>query len=94
MAQTLGDPTIAQDQDLITTHLEPHSYRAGLDEWRLKERGVPIWAIVGALTPAGDNAAQVAADYAVSPPAVEAARAYYRQHRALIDARLAANRAA
>lgn len=54
---------------------------------------MPVWAIIGALTPAGDNAAQVAQDYGVSCLAVEAARPYYRQTRPLIDARLDANRA-
>ena len=83
----------ARPKTIIADHLEPHPYRSGDDEWRLKERGVPVWAIIGALTPSADNAVQVAADYGVSIAAVAAARRYYRLHRHLIDARLAANRA-
>lgn len=78
----------------IIAHLEPHPYRAGVEEWRLKERGVPVWAIIGALGPTADNVELVACDFGVSLESVEAARAYHRRHRELIDARLAANRAA
>ena len=39
----------------------------------------------------GQAIEQVARDYAVSREAVEAAIAYYRQHKPLIDARLLAN---
>lgn len=53
-----------------------------------------MWAIIGTLLPDGSNADQVASDYGISYEAIEAAQAYYRQHQPLIDARLAANRAA
>ena len=72
----------------------PHPARPGAAEWRRKERGVPVWAIIGTLLPDGSNADQVASDYGISYEAIEAAQAYYRQHQPLIDARLAANRAA
>lgn len=36
-------------EELIARHVEPHPGRPGLSEWRLKERGVPVWAIIGAL---------------------------------------------
>jgi uncharacterized protein (DUF433 family) len=39
----------------------------------------------------GDDVAQVAADYALPSEAVEAAMAYYRRHKDLIDARIVAN---
>jgi uncharacterized protein (DUF433 family) len=83
-----------RDVALIAALVEPHPARPGAAEWRLKERGVPVWAIIGTLLPDGSNADQVASDYGISREAVEAARAYYRQNQALIDARLAANRAA
>jgi len=83
-----------RDAALIAAHVEPHPARSGAAEWRLKERGVPVWAIIGTLLPDGSNVDQVASDYGISREAVEAARAYYRQNQALIDARLAANRAA
>ncbi len=88
-------PDRSERQDeLIARHLEPHPARPGDDEWRLKERGVPVWAIIGSLTPTADNAEQIAHDYGVSHAAVAAALIYYDRHRSLIDARLAANRAA
>lgn len=83
-----------RDAALIATHVEPHPARPDASEWRLKERGVPVWAIIGTLLPDGSNIDQVAADYGISHDAIEAAQAYYRQHQPLIDARLAANRAA
>jgi uncharacterized protein (DUF433 family) len=78
---------------LIDRYLEADPADPDPAAWRLKERAVPVWAIVGALTEARDNAAQVAADYGVSDQAIAAALAYYRQHGCLIDARLAANAA-
>jgi uncharacterized protein (DUF433 family) len=81
------------DEALIAAYVEPHPARPGAAEWRLKERGVPVWAIIGTLLPDGSIADQVASDYGISYEAIEAAQAYYRQHQPLIDARLAANRA-
>ena len=47
MAQVLPDaPEVTA---LIEQHVEPHPARPGRAEWRLKERGVPIWALIGAL---------------------------------------------
>jgi hypothetical protein len=34
---------------LIQKHVEPHPARRGRSEWRLKERGVPVWALIGGL---------------------------------------------
>jgi uncharacterized protein (DUF433 family) len=56
----------------------------------LTESGVPIWAIVGHWRSAGEDAADVAQAYRLPAEAVEAALAYYRQHLAEIDGRLAA----
>lgn len=99
-------------EELIGRHIEPHPARPGRAEWRLKERGVPVWAIIGALvltdnpaenqTVLSDEAVvpllgerqaieQVAANYDISREAVEAAIAYYWQHKPLINARLLAN---
>lgn len=80
-------------ETLIARHLEPDPAQPGPAEWRLKERAVPVWAIIGALTETGDNAPQVAADYGVSREAVAAAVTYYHQNRCLVEARLAANAA-
>jgi uncharacterized protein (DUF433 family) len=82
-----------RETDVIERFLEADPADPDPAAWRLKERSVPVWAIVGALTEEVDNVAQVAADYGVSVQAVAAALTYYRQHANLIDARLAANAA-
>lgn len=86
--------TVDQDELLIAAHLEPDPNTADPAEWRLNERGVPVWALIGGLLPDGSNADQVAADYGISAVGMAAARAYYRRHRWLIDARLLANQTA
>jgi uncharacterized protein (DUF433 family) len=80
----------------IERHIEPHPdpVKQGYAWYRLKERGVPVYAIIGSMTPTFDNADDVANAFAVSREAVDAALAYYRQHKAAIGSRLAANRAA
>lgn len=70
---------------------EPDPMRPGFGEYRLKDRGVPIWAIIGSLTEDADNVDDVAEAYGLPREAVEAALAFYRRHHAAIDARLAQN---
>jgi uncharacterized protein (DUF433 family) len=85
-----------ETEALIERHIEPHPdpVKEGYAWYRLKERGVPIYAIIGSMAPILDNAADVADAFAVSREAVDAALAYYRRHKAAIDSRRAANRAA
>lgn len=70
---------------------EPDPMRPGFGEYRLKDRGVPIWAIIGSLTEDADNVDEVAEAYDLPREAVEAALTFYRRHHAAIDARLAQN---
>ncbi len=79
------------EKALVAKSIEPNPHRLGLDEARLKNYGVSVWALVGYLDAAGGDVDRVAADYELPRVAVEAALAYYRRHRELIDARLAAN---
>lgn len=72
---------------------EPDPHQSGFGEYRLKDRGVPIWAIIGSLTETADNIDEVAAAYAIPRDAVLAALAFYERHKAAIDARLAQNAA-
>ena len=77
-------------QELITRWIEPHPRKGGLAEALVRDSSVPGWAIIGQLDgEAGDVAA--AAAYDLPLEAVEAALAYYQQHRGAIDDRLAAN---
>ncbi|HLH21205.1 MAG TPA: DUF433 domain-containing protein [Chloroflexota bacterium] len=86
MARTAG-----RAATLIARYIEDNPHAAGLDEARLIVSGVPVWALVGHWRAIGEDIAQVAHDYDLPDEAVEAALAYYRQHAALIDARILAN---
>ncbi len=89
-----GDESDTRKADaLIAEYLKPDVYNAAAEEWRLKERGVPVWAIIGSLTAEHENADEVADAYRVARAAVYAARLYYFRHKEAIDARLVANRA-
>ena len=76
---------------LIARHIEPDPYHPGPGDVRLVDSGVAVWAIVGHLMTVRGDADRVAEDYELSPEAVAAALAYYREHKGAIDARLAAN---
>jgi len=56
-------------------------------------RCVSVWVIVAQFALEKDNVAEVSGAYELPREAVEAAVAYYQQHQAEIDARIAANRA-
>jgi uncharacterized protein (DUF433 family) len=79
-----GDP---QAQVLIEQWIRPHPHRPGPGEVVLAESHVPVYALIGFLPVAADLD-QVADAYEVPGEAVEAALAYYRQHREAIDARI------
>lgn len=87
------EPHVENADALIAAHIEPHPHYPGAGEVRLKveDGGVPVWAIIGALTPSGDNIDAVARDYAISREAVVAAWAYYGLHSDAIDYRLSEN---
>ena len=81
-----------RDEDLICREIEEDPHSPGPADARLKRSGVHVWAIIGYYQYAADqDVAVVARDYDLSRDEVEAALAYYRQHTATIDARLAAN---
>jgi uncharacterized protein (DUF433 family) len=82
---------LADKSDLILQYIAPNPYRPGVDEAMLVESGIPVWALVGAITLAHSTPEEVAADYEISLTAVHAALAYYERHTAAIDARIAAN---
>lgn len=78
-------------QGLITRWIEPHPWKQGVEEARLRDSKISVWALVGYLPMVEDDISIVARDYHIPVEAVEAAMLYYRQHQAAIDARLAAN---
>jgi len=81
---------IAEEQ-LISRMIQTDPQHPGAEDARVAGTGVPVWALVAYLEAAHGDVQRVAEDYALPIEAVLAARAYYRQHRALIDARIAAN---
>lgn len=79
------------DDELIARHIEPDRYHPGPADVRLLGSGVPVWAVVGQYHALDGDLAQIAQDFDLPEEAVEAALAYYRRYRLVIDARLAAN---
>ena len=82
---------IQERQDLVTKWIRPHPRRRGVEEARLVKPQISVWALVGHLRTVGWDVNRTAEAYRIPPEAVEAALAYYEQHRTEIDARLAAN---
>lgn len=82
------------DQELIAKYIEPDPLRPGTMHARLGDYGVSVWALVAYYQAAQGDIDLVAADYDLPREAVEAALAFYRQHKASIDARIAEHDAA
>ncbi len=81
-------------QSLVEHYIEDDRNCLVPAEARLRHFGVHVWAIVGYyLNAARQDISKVAADYDIPREAVDAALAYYEQHRTSIDARLAENAA-
>ncbi len=81
------------DDDLILRHISRFS-GVSPAEARLCEEGVPVWVIVAYDAAVQHDTCAVADTYHVSPDAVRAARAFYRRHQALLDAKIAVASAA
>jgi uncharacterized protein (DUF433 family) len=88
MAQTTKGPTA-----LIEEYIEPNPDRPGLGDARLRDYGVPIWALVGYAEATGRDAAATARAYRLPLEAVQAALAYRDRYPAEIAARIADNAA-
>ena len=77
-----------RNDELVAQYIEENPHRPGLDEARLKQYGVAVWALIGHLPAVDGDVSQVAENYQVPLEAVQAALAYYERHRPLIDARI------
>lgn len=77
--------------DLIATYIEANPYRPGISDAILTDYGVPVWAIIGAISLTGATPDEVADGYEVPREAVDAALAYHQRYRPIIDERIAAN---
>ncbi len=74
------------DDELIERYIEPNPNTDHPAKWRLKERGVAVWAPATVSDSDWSNAAQMAEDYGVPLEAIEAVHACYRQNKAVVDA--------
>jgi uncharacterized protein (DUF433 family) len=83
------------EEQLIQRHVDPDwdRYPGGRADARLRDSGVPVWALVGHLRAIDNDLDRAAADYEIPREALDAALAFYRRHKSLIDARLLLNSA-
>jgi hypothetical protein len=95
-----GAPGEPEDA-LLAAWVFPDPYDRGPASARVTERGPEVWALAGYLKPASRWATrrrallrEAAADFHLPEEALLAALAFYRRHRAAIDARVAENGAA
>lgn len=82
-----------RERELIDRWIEQNPRKPWEAEARIVTTGTSVWALVGYMAAAENDLSRVAADYHLPEDAVEAALAYYRQHRQAIDCRLAENAA-
>lgn len=83
------------DHELIERYIDQdwERYPGGRADARLKDYGVPVWALVAHLHATGDNLDQLARDYHLPRGVVDGALAFYRQNQPYIDARILLNSA-
>lgn len=81
---------MSQDS-LIEKYIELNPHKGGLADARLIKYGTAVWALVGHYRVVDHDITRVATDYEVPVEAVEAALAFYRKHREIIDDRINAN---
>ncbi len=76
------------DAALIERYIEPNPNKHGKANAWLRDYGIAVWALVGYWMAVKGDVDQVAADYGLPLEAVQAALAYYRRYKCLIDDRL------
>ncbi len=70
---------------MIGRHLEPNPNTGDPARWRIKERGVPVWTLAAIAETDWSNVPKMAKEYGVSLGAIDAAHAYYRRDRTVVD---------
>jgi len=76
---------------LVLRLIERDPYSPGPDDVRLRDYGIHVWAIAGDLENDDFDVERVARSHDIPVDYVRAALAYYREHKEVIDGRLAAN---
>jgi hypothetical protein len=92
-----ADRNSAREVELLTRWLEPDPDSASKAAYRIAGYGVQVWALAGYLRdergPTRAYLSEAAQAFRVPREAVEAALAFYRRHRAVIDDRFDASAA-
>ena len=79
--------------DSIAHHIEEDPEHRGPARARLRDSGVEVWVLVAQLPAMDGDPVRLAEAYGVPVEAVEAALAYYRRHKRVIDAQIVLNAA-
>lgn len=87
----MASRTTTDEDTLIEQWIEPDPWKPGVEEARIKDYGVNVWAIIGYLGMEDGDRVAVAEGYEMPVEAVEAAHAYYLRHKEVIDNRIRAN---
>jgi uncharacterized protein (DUF433 family) len=90
MATTKSNATPVLDRAVLDAMVEPEPGR-GRDRARLKDSGVPVWALIAELQANNWDIAEVARAYRIPEIAVRAAIRYYENNKPFIDAFLLLN---
>jgi len=80
--------TTEQEGALIARHVLPHPHEPGRANAYLAPGGPSVAAVIRSLRADGGKIGATASSWQITDEAVRAAIAYYRRHRAVIDARL------
>lgn len=89
--QQSNTDTTLDNNALINQHIGEKPWSPGAGDARLKDFGVPVWALVGYSKIPGYTLEMVATDYDIPLEAVKAAMAYYDQNKQAIDNRIGQN---
>jgi len=81
------------DDPLILKHIALDPDWDSAADARLKGYGMNVWALIGEYKATGGDIEEVARAYRVPAEVVQAALAFYHEHKDAIDCRLAANMA-
>lgn len=89
----MASRTVADEEQLIEKWIEPDPWKPGVEEARVKQYSMNVWAIIGYLGGDEGNIEAVARSCDLPLEVVEAAVAYYHRFRGFIDYRIAQNNA-
>ena len=88
LAEEVGDDGL---EALIEKYVDPDPHGFGIAEATIKERGVPVWVIVGEIQRVEGDLCEVPGIFRISLDSVRGALAYYWRNRMMIRARIALN---